>query len=70
MDCKELENKLLELEACVQQESEICKIGILLLLIFASAALAVACICSQERNERLDRLERIEGIDAIGRRVK
>lgn len=70
MDCKELENKLLELEANQAQRNEHLTGGMVLALLFASIALIVVFMCSVEHHQRLERLEYMQGIDAIGRRVK
>jgi|688.fasta_scaffold617234_3 hypothetical protein len=70
MDCKELENKLLELEAKQAQRNEHLTGGMVLALLFASIALIVVFMCSVEHHRRLERLEHAQGIDAIGRRTK
>jgi len=70
MDCKELENKLLELEAVVDQERDIIKVGIFISLFLAIGSFVCGMWSASEQQQRLDRLEHMQGIDAIGRRVK
>jgi hypothetical protein len=70
MDCKELENKLLELEAKQSQRNEHLTAGMVIALLLAAAALLGGILSAYERQQRLERLEHMQGIDAIGRRVK
>jgi hypothetical protein len=70
MDCKELENKLLELEA-KQAEYKDHLIGCLIVTVaIAVVALLGGILSAIEQQQRLERLEHTQGIDAIGRRVK
>lgn len=70
MDCKELENKLLELEAKQAQRNEHLTGGMVLALLLTAIALIIAFTSALQHHQRLERLEHIQGIDAIGRRVK
>jgi hypothetical protein len=70
MDCKELENKLLELEAKQAQRDEHITGGVLAALVLAVIALLGGILSAIEQHRRLERLEHLQGIDAIGRRVK
>ena len=70
MDCKELENKLLEMEAKQAQRNEHFTGGMVLALLFAVAALLGGILSAIEQQQRLERLEHTQGIDAIGRRAK
>ena len=70
MDCKELENKLLELEAKQAQRNEHLTGGMVLALLFAVIALLGGILSAIEQQQRLERLEHTQGIDAIGRRIK
>lgn len=70
MDCKELENKLLKLEA-KQAEDKDFLIGCLVIIVaIAAIALLGGILSAIEQQQRLERLEHAQGIDAIGRRVK
>jgi hypothetical protein len=70
MDCKELENKLLELEA-KQAEDKDHLIGCLIVTVaIAVIALLGGILSAIEQQQRIERLEHAQGIDAIGRRVK
>ncbi len=70
MDCKEIENKLLELQAKQAQRNEHLTGGMVLALLFASIALIVVFMCSVEHHQRLERMEHMQGIDSIGRRSR
>jgi hypothetical protein len=70
MDCKELENKLLELEAKQAQRNEHLTGGMVLALLLSAIGLIVCVFSALEQQQRLERLEHMQGIDAIGRRVK
>jgi hypothetical protein len=70
MDCKELENKLLEFEAKQAQRNEHLMGGMVLALLLAVIALLGGILSAIEQQQRLERLEHAQGIDAIGRRVK
>ncbi len=70
MDCKELENKLLELEAKQAQRNEHLTGGMVLALLLSAIGLIVYVFSALEQQQRLERLEHMQGIDAIGRRVK
>ena len=70
MDCKELENKLLELEAKQAQRNEHLTGGMVLALLLATIALLGGLFSCVDLDERVRRLEHLQGIDAIGRRVK
>jgi len=70
MDCKELENKLLELEAKQAQRNENLTGGMVLALLLSAIGLIVCVFSALEQQQRLERLEHLQGIDAIGRRVK
>lgn len=70
MDCKELENKLLELEAKQAQRNEHLTGGMVLALLLSAIGLIVCVFLALEQQQRLERLEHAQGIDAIGRRVK
>ncbi len=70
MDCKELENKLLVLEAKQSQRNEHLTGGMVIALLLAAAALLGGILSAIEQQQRLERLEHAQGIDAIGRRVK
>ncbi len=70
MDCRELENKLLELEAKQSQRNEHLTGGMVIALLLAAAALLGGILSTIEQQQRLERLEHMQGIDAIGRRVK
>jgi len=70
MDCKELENKLLELEAKQAQRNEHLIGGVVLALLLATVALLGGIMSAIEQQQRLERLEHMQGIDAIGRRIK
>jgi hypothetical protein len=70
MDCKELENKLLELEAKQAQRNEHLTGGMVLALLLATIALLGGLFSCIDLEQRIERLEHAQGIDAIGRRVK
>jgi hypothetical protein len=70
MDCKELENKLLELEAKQAQRNEHLTGGMVIAVLLAAIALLGGILSAIEQQQRLERLEHTQGIDAIGRRVK
>jgi hypothetical protein len=70
MDCKELENKLLELEAKQAQRNEHFTGGMVLALLLATIALLGGLFSCIDLEQRIERLEHLQGIDAIGRRVK
>jgi hypothetical protein len=70
MDAKELESKLLELEAKQAQRNEHLTGGMVLALLLATIALLGGILSAIEQQQRLERLEHTQGIDAIGRRVK
>ena len=70
MDAKELENKLLELEAKQAQRNEHLTGGMVLALLIAVIALLGGIWSAIEQQQRLERLEHTQGIDAIGRRTK
>jgi hypothetical protein len=70
MDCKELENKLLELEAKQAQRNEHLTGGMVLALLLSVIALLGGVLSAIEQQQRIERLEHMQGIDAIGRRVK
>jgi hypothetical protein len=70
MDCKELENKLLELEAKQAQRNEHLTGGMVIALLLAASAILGGFLSAIEQQQRLERLEHAQGIDAIGRRVK
>ena len=70
MDCRELENKLLELEAKQSQRNEHLTGGMVIALLLAAAALLGGILSAIEQQQRLERLEHLQGIDSIGRRVK
>jgi hypothetical protein len=70
MDCKELENKLLEMEAKQAQRNEHLTGGMVLALLLAGCAVLGGILSACEQQQRLERLEHVQGIDAIGRRVK
>ena len=70
MDCKELENKLLELEAKQAQRNEHLIGGVVLALLLAGGAIVFAGSAAFVHNGRLERLEHMQSIDAIGRRLK
>jgi len=70
MDCRELENKLLELEAKQSQRNEHLTGGMVIALLLAAAALLGGILSAIEQQQRIERLEHMQGIDAIGRRVK
>jgi hypothetical protein len=70
MDCKELENKLLELKG-KQSEDKECLTGCLVVTaLIAASAIVGGILSAYEQGQRLERLEHMQGIDAIGRRVK
>jgi hypothetical protein len=69
MDCKELENKLLELEAKQAERNEHLMGGMVLALLLCSAILG-GILLAYKQQQRLERLEHMQGIDAIGRRTK
>ncbi len=70
MDCKELENKLLELESKQAQRNEHLTGGMVLALLLATIALLGGLFSCIDLEQRIERLEHLQGIDAIGRRVK
>jgi hypothetical protein len=70
MDCKELENKLLELEAKQSQRNEHLTGGVFAAVLIAVITLLSGILSAIEQNRRFERLEHMQGIDAIGRRVK
>ena len=70
MDCKELENKLLELEAKQAERNEHLMGGMVIALLIAVIALLGGIMSAWEQQQRLERLESIEGIDSIGRRSR
>jgi hypothetical protein len=70
MDCKELENKLMELKG-KQSEDKECLTGCLVITaLIAASAILGGILSAIEQQQRLERLEHAQGIDAIGRRVK
>ena len=70
MDCKELENKVYEVESQLSQRCENLNGGFILAVILAFGGLITAIVMGCIHSERLERLEHMQGIDAIGRRVK
>jgi hypothetical protein len=70
MDCKEPENKLLELEAKQAERNEHLTGGMVIAVLIAAIALLGGIVSAWEQQQRLERLEHAQGIDAIGRRVK
>ena len=70
MDCKEMENKFLELEAKQAQWNEYFTGGMVIAVLIAVVALLGGILSAIEQQQRLERLEHAQGIDAIGRRVK
>jgi hypothetical protein len=70
MDAKELENKLLEMDAKQGERNEHLTGGMVLALLLAGCAVLGGILSAYEQQQRIERLEHIEGIDAIGRRVK
>ncbi len=71
MDCKELENKLLELEAKQAERNEHLIGGMVLALLLSAIVVGGLLVAFEQlQQQRLERLEHMQGIDAIGRRVK
>jgi len=70
VDCKELENKLLELEAKQAEDKEYLTGCLVVTVAIAVIALLGGILSAIEQGQRLERLEHAQGIDAIGRRVK
>jgi len=71
MDCKELENKLLEWEAKQAQRNEHLTGGMVLALLLSAILVGGFLVAFEQlQQQRIERLEHIQGIDAIGRRVK
>lgn len=70
MDCKEIENKLLEMEAKQAQRNEHLTGGMVLALLLTVIALIIAFTSAFQHHQRLERLEHMQGIDSIGRRSR
>jgi hypothetical protein len=70
MDCKELENKVYEVESQLSQRCENLNGGFVLAILVAFAALITAIVVCCDHTQRLERLEHLQSIDALGRRVK
>jgi hypothetical protein len=70
MDCKELENKLLELEGKQSEDKEFLTGCLVVTALISVIALLGGILSAIEQQQRLERLEHAQGIDAIGRRVK
>jgi hypothetical protein len=70
MDAKELENKLLELEAKQSERNEHLTGCLIITVAIAVVALLGGILSAIEQQQRLERLEHMQGIDAIGRRIK
>jgi hypothetical protein len=70
MDCKELENKLLELKGKQSEDKECLTGWLVVTTLIAASAILGGILSAYEQQQRLERLEHMQGIDAIGRRVK
>jgi hypothetical protein len=70
MDAKELENKLLGMEARQAQWNEHLTGCLIITVAIAVVALVGGIWSAIEQQQRLERLEHTQGIDAIGRRTK
>lgn len=69
MDCRELENRLLELESKQSQRNEVMYGWIALAVIVSVVSFLAGGWSANDQDQRLQRLERISGIDEIGRRT-
>ena len=70
MDCKELENKLLQIKGKQSEDNERLTGCLVVTALIAASAILGGILSAYEQQQRLERLEHMQGIDAIGRRIK